>query len=533
MEQIGRYRIVAEIGQGATSHVYKAYDPALDRHVALKVIAAEASGDKTRRRRFEREAQAAALLNHRHIVTVYEFGREEDRLYIAMELLEGVDLRRALAEGQLEALDERLDVVQQVAEGLAFAHLHGIVHRDLKPANIHLLPDGQVKIMDFGLARLRGSDITRSGLVMGTPHYMSPEQVRGEHVDVRSDVFSLGSILYEFLARQKPFDADSLHSVMYKVMRAEPTPIATLRPDLPAVLPQVLERAMSREAAERFADAGEFGGFLAAARQAIAAGRGGEPLPGLALAPSGGPSGLPASVRVRGAVFKRSADAGVTPRRRRPRSAIYWLTGLVVMVLLGAVAIARRPRVRPADAPAAFSSPSEVDVLTHALVETQVELARKKLSAGDPVDAVRQAGRALNYDPGSASAREVMAAARLARDRLVETALTETRAALARGDTAGAAAAFWQLLQADPDQAAASDLVPALDKALAPQADLARRAMEEARQAAEKAPGGRPDGYQEGAALARDGEAALRARTYAAAARAFMRARDRFRRAMP
>ena len=190
LEIIGKYRIVAEIGQGATSQVYKAYDPTLDRHIAIKIIAAEASGDPTRRRRFEREAQAAALLNHRNIIKVYEFGRDGDRLFIAMELLEGVDLRRAMAEGRLRTLDDKLDVLQQVAEALAFAHRHGIVHRDLKPANIHLLPDGQSKIMDFGLARLRGSDITRSGLIMGTPHYMSPEQVRGEHVDAGWDVFS-------------------------------------------------------------------------------------------------------------------------------------------------------------------------------------------------------------------------------------------------------------------------------------------------------------------------------------------------------
>ena len=362
MEQIGKYRIIAEIGQGATSSVFKAYDAALDRHVAIKVITAEASGDETRRRRFEREAQAVALLKHPHIVTVYEFGREDDRLYIAMELLEGMDLRKSLTERRLETLEERLDVVQQVAEGLAFAHLHGIVHRDLKPANIHLLPDGQVKIMDFGLARLRGSDITRTGLVMGTPHYMSPEQVRGERVDVRSDVFSLGSILYELLTRQKPFDADAVHPLMYKVMRAEPVPVATLTPGLPAVLRLVVERAMARAAAERFSDAGEFGQFLAEARQAIAAGRGDETLPSLAGARfrDGSARHAVAAAAASGDQIQLDPPSGgqaprhsTTPAASAPaRPVNHWLTGLAVVVLiLGTVAITRRLGPRSPEPP--------------------------------------------------------------------------------------------------------------------------------------------------------------------------------------
>jgi serine/threonine-protein kinase len=516
LEQVGKYRIVAEIGQGGTSHVYKAYDPALDRHVAVKVIAAEARDDDTRRRRFEREAQAAALLNHRHIVKVYDFGREGDTLYIAMELLEGMDLRRALAEGQL-GLAERLDVAQQVADGLAFAHLHGIVHRDLKPANIHLLPDGQAKIMDFGLARLRGSDITRSGMVMGTPHYMSPEQVRGEHVDARSDVFSLGSILYEMLARQKPFDGDSVHSVLYKVMQADPTPITTMCPDLPAGLPGLVERAMARAAAERFSDGGELGESLAAVRQASVGGRGGESARPPDVAPARSAVAMPAS-------------------SRSTKPITHWLAALVVVALvLATVAIARRPGRRSPDTRGREEVPShsEVDALTRTLVEAQIELARKKLASGEPAEAVRQAGRALKLDRSSSAAKEVLAAARQANDRVVGTALTETRAALTRGDTAGAAAAFWRLLQADPDHAAAGDLVPALDRALESEARLARSTMEEARRAAEKASGGHADGYEEGAALARDGEAALLTQNYAAAARAFMQARDRFRRAMP
>ncbi|HEY6546537.1 MAG TPA: protein kinase, partial [Vicinamibacteria bacterium] len=281
MDQIGRYKIVAKIGQGGTSHVWKGFDATLNRHVAVKTMSADMADDPALKKRFEREAQSAARLNHPHIITIYDFGQEQDKLYMAMELLEGMDLKQAISKGRLKSLDEKLDIVSQICDGLAFAHAHEIVHRDLKPANVQLLPDGQVKIMDFGLARLSGSDMTRTGLVMGTPNYMSPEQVRGEHVDLRSDVFSLGCLFYEILTSQKPFDADSIHSVLYKVMQEEPKAARELVPGLPLVLQQLLEKAMAKKPAERFQNAGEFGDFLERAREAIAGGRGGEALPGL------------------------------------------------------------------------------------------------------------------------------------------------------------------------------------------------------------------------------------------------------------
>ena len=158
--------------------VFRAHDPVLDRDVAVKRISAGLDADDIVRKRFEREARSAANLNHPNIITVYELGVEGEQLFMAMELLNGIDLKLALSQRKM-SLEDKLDVTEQICEGLAFAHAHDVVHRDLKPANIHLLPGGKVKIMDFGLARMSGSDMTSTGTVMGTPHYMSPEQVRG------------------------------------------------------------------------------------------------------------------------------------------------------------------------------------------------------------------------------------------------------------------------------------------------------------------------------------------------------------------
>lgn len=283
VERIGPYRIVASIGQGSTRHVYKGYDEALNRFVAVKTITGPAHDDETQRKRFEREAQAAASLTHPRIVTVYDFGRQEGRLYMAMELLDGCDLKQGLAEDQLARLEDKLEVMDQICEGLAFAHAQGVVHRDLKPANIRLLSNRQIKVLDFGLARVSGSDMTRTRLVVGTPHYMSPEQVRGEHVDVRADVFGLGCLLYEMLTGARPFEAESLHAVFYKVLQSEPMPASARVSSLPRVLDHVLAKALAKAREDRFQDAGEFGRVLAQAREAIAAGQGDGPLPGLTL----------------------------------------------------------------------------------------------------------------------------------------------------------------------------------------------------------------------------------------------------------
>ncbi len=276
-KRLGKYEIVEKIGQGAMGEVYRAHDPVLGRDVAVKTMAASIGADAEQRSRFQREAQSAGRLNHPNIITVYDYGEEQGQVFIAMELLEGDDLKDLAARGPAFSLERTLDLMDQLCEGLAFAHARGVVHRDLKPANIHVQPNGQVKIMDFGLARLDTSNMTRAGMIMGTPNYMAPEQVRGEKANSRSDVFSLGVVFYELLAGRRAFDADSLHAVLFQVMQAEPPDLGGLRPDLPPVLLEVVRRAMHKDAAQRYADAGELLAGLRAARDGLAAVAGNAP----------------------------------------------------------------------------------------------------------------------------------------------------------------------------------------------------------------------------------------------------------------
>ena len=255
VEQLGKYKIVDKLGQGAMGEVFRAHDPVLGRDVAIKVTAGKLSGDEASRQRFLREARAAAQLTHPNIVTVYDYG-EEPATYIVMELLEGTDLRALIEQGRIQSLEDKLAVMEQILDGLAFAHSKGLVHRDLKPGNIHLLPNGQVKIMDFGLAR-HEEDAAATGAVMGTPYYMAPETAQGEATTTRSDVFSLGVLFYELLSGKRPFTGASVPAVLLAVATKDPEPLAQAAPDLPPALGPFVGRALAKNPEGRYADAAE------------------------------------------------------------------------------------------------------------------------------------------------------------------------------------------------------------------------------------------------------------------------------------
>ena len=206
MTTFGRYEILDKLGEGAMGVVYRAQDAALGRVVALKMLSAELGGEEELHQRFQREAEAIGRLSHPHIVTVYDMGDAEGQLYMAMELLEGQDMRKLVERGRAIPLGDRVRILAQICDGMAYAHSRGVVHRDIKPANILVTTKGQVKLLDFGLARVAArSTITRRGVILGTPDYMSPEQAMGRNVDHRSDIFSAGAVFYEFLGLSKPF----------------------------------------------------------------------------------------------------------------------------------------------------------------------------------------------------------------------------------------------------------------------------------------------------------------------------------------
>ena len=251
---ISHYKILKKIGQGGMGVVYKAEDTKLRRTVALKFLPQDLAHDPEAKRRFMQEAQAAAALDHPHICTVYEIDEADGRIFIAMAFISGQSLKENLERESLE-VDEAVGIAAQAAAGLRAAHDKGIVHRDIKPANIMLTESGQVKIMDFGLAKLSwGADLTRTAAVMGTAAYMSPEQVRGEPADHRTDIWSLGCTLYEMLTGSRPFEAAEMQAVFYAVLHTEPPSLHSLREDVPGELERVVARAIHKDPEGRYRD---------------------------------------------------------------------------------------------------------------------------------------------------------------------------------------------------------------------------------------------------------------------------------------
>jgi hypothetical protein len=252
VKSVGRYDILEKLGQGGMGTVYKAFDPLLTRVVAIKVISGQLDSQPEHRERFFREARAAAQLSHRNIITIHDLGEHEGVPFLAMEYLEGRDLDRRLRDHEPMSLVHKLDLALSIAEGLCHAHACGVVHRDIKPANVFVTTDGLVKILDFGLARLVSSDMTRSGLMVGTVNYMAPEQLRGEKSDHRADIFAYGVLLYELLAGRRPFQGDSAASTMYKILHDSPEALSLVDPTLPSSLTTLVERAMAKSREDRY-----------------------------------------------------------------------------------------------------------------------------------------------------------------------------------------------------------------------------------------------------------------------------------------
>jgi eukaryotic-like serine/threonine-protein kinase len=262
--RLGRFQIVSVIGEGAMGVVYLANDPEIERPVAVKTLRAMSEASPAARAdleaRFLKEAKLAGRLQHPNVVTVYEVGREQDTSFIAMEYVEGESLNQAAAEGRLDTA-ARVEIIRQVAQALQHAHERGVLHRDIKPGNILVTRDRRVKVADFGIGKLLSSgtgDLTRTGQMLGSPAYMSPEQIRGEKLDGRSDLFSLAVVSYELLTGSRPFPGDSITTLVYQILHTEPRDPLELRKDLPSATRDVFARLLAKSPDKRPADAAEF-----------------------------------------------------------------------------------------------------------------------------------------------------------------------------------------------------------------------------------------------------------------------------------
>ena len=258
-QKLGKYTLVEKLGEGAMGSVYKAYDDVLDRYVAVKTMAEDIKWDPELKVRFYREARSAAGLHHPNIVTIHDLGEDGKITYIVMELLQGQDLKSIIKNQAPLPVEKKLSIIAQVADGLHHAHLSGIIHRDVKPGNIHVSPSGNVKIVDFGIARIPASDLTRSGTRLGTPIYMSPEQIRGGDYDERSDMFSTGIVFYELITYQHPFRDKNIAKTLDNILFLTRLPFHELAPDSPPGLLEIINSCLAKEPAQRYGSMAEVG----------------------------------------------------------------------------------------------------------------------------------------------------------------------------------------------------------------------------------------------------------------------------------
>lgn len=267
--KFGKYEVKRELGRGAAGIIYEGIDPFIQRPVAIKIIQKSMVNESEAPdvfNRFRHEAQAAGRMTHPNIVSIYEYGEENDISFIAMELVQGKDLKEYFDNQRRFEMPDCTNIMRQLLDALEYSHSRGVVHRDIKPSNIMITQDGQVKVADFGIAKIESSDLTQAGDVLGTPTYMSPEQFIGVAVDHRSDIYSAGVILYQFLAGERPFTG-SMTSIMHKVLHQAPVPPSSLNPNVSSTLNAVVNKAMAKRPEDRFQTAAEFWQALKLATQ--------------------------------------------------------------------------------------------------------------------------------------------------------------------------------------------------------------------------------------------------------------------------
>jgi serine/threonine-protein kinase len=272
---LGRYKVLKELGRGSMGVVYLGKDPTIQRFVAIKTMRLDEIDDRDKlqevKARFFREAESTGRLSHPNIVTIFDAGEENDLGYIAMEMLQGTTLKQWSRKPNLLPLEKVIPILATVAEAMDYAHQQGVVHRDIKPANIMLTTEEVVKVMDFGIAKMATSSKTQTNIVLGTPTYMSPEQIAGKKVDGRSDIFSLAVVMFELLTGRPPFTADNVSALLFAIAHTPHLSVKAIRPDLPPTIKTVLDRALQKDPVHRYRRAGEFAMELRSSLEGLAA----------------------------------------------------------------------------------------------------------------------------------------------------------------------------------------------------------------------------------------------------------------------
>jgi eukaryotic-like serine/threonine-protein kinase len=490
--QIGRFRVTGRVGEGAMGVVFRGRDDSLDRDVALKVMRVKAAGPEDRER-FLREARAIARLQHPNIITVYELGEHEGSPFIAMELLEGVDLQRAIEAGLRPNPRATLPIVLQLLAGLGHAHENGIVHRDVKPSNLFLPRGRPAKIMDFGVARL-GGGTTTSGLIVGTPNYMSPEQVTAGTVDGRSDLFSAGLILYELVTGEKAFQGESVVSLMYKIAHEDPDLTLIPRGAKWDRLRAVLTRAFFKDAVRRYPSAAAMSADLALALQdlggalddAAASDKGmirrvsyTAAAPAAAATPAPTPATPPPSAPAPASVSAAAARAPHPPASRRAAivavAVLVTTAAALVVLLVWPRGGAGRPTPAPSMAPRGDGN---------ALVSRGARLASPSLAPPSVAPVDRGPSPTALPRPPATPRAVVSAPAPAAADRVAEAPATTAQIDRAsdlyeRGRYAAALAEAKAVLRREPGNREAKSLVEDIeaDMAVAARLKQAQEAM--------------------------------------------------------
>jgi tRNA A-37 threonylcarbamoyl transferase component Bud32 len=398
--RVGKYELRHQIGRGAMGIVYEAFDTVIERPVALKMLRTDGFGTEQLddvRARFKREAHSAGRLSHPNIVTIFDYGEHEGAPYIAMDLMQGEELSRSLESGARMALPQVVRIVEQLLSALAYAHQAGVVHRDIKPSNVFVLRDGTIKMVDFGLARIEASNLTETGAVLGTPAYMSPEQFLGLPVDARSDIFSLGVMLYQMLTGDRPFSG-SPSTIMQKVLRQDPVEPSVLNPTLSAAWDTLIKRVLAKKPHDRLQSAREFAEWMRLAFE-------GKPLPEAAELPEDATVRIDATVRL------------APPPKHSRKALVAVLAGLVVVTAAGAIFLNRRAAPEPvspsavvAAAPVTPAAPVSPAAKIEAPKEVKAPprprpLEKKVVKAETPAKADKPAPEAPKPAPAPAPAR--------------------------------------------------------------------------------------------------------------------------------